>query len=125
MERLKVDLSGLTDTEQATLSAAGIRETTDLMVLEHTDIVNLLPNAGVLEQRKLTQLARYLAAGNQLISLRIMQDIMMNVSALVRNVTVPEKSSVRSSPDTSKGAPKISVNQLEKFSGSPIDFEDW
>ena len=119
-----VNLASLSVDEIASLAAGGINNGDDLMVMEFADIVAILPTANILKQRKLAQIARYLAMGNTVEVSTTIADIMQciatpTVARAIGGARVP------AAEDPARGAPKIYVNYLEKFSGIPIDFEEW
>jgi hypothetical protein len=66
MDQNIVALAGLTTAQVALLTAGGVTNSDDLMILENDDIPLLLPEASVLVRRKLSNIAEYLAAGSEI-----------------------------------------------------------
>ena len=69
-----------------------------------------------MKRRKLEQVTKWISAGNEVFVTTTMQEI----KAANRTIELPPRP-----PDTNKGALKIGVDSLKKFSGDPIDFEDY
>jgi hypothetical protein len=117
MDQNIVTLAGLTAGQVTTLTSGGITSSEDLMILENEDIVLLLPAASVLVRRRLSNMAEYLAAGSEIDSTTTIRDIMISVSRPNRrtgSTTTPI------TDNTARGAPKLYVDGLETFDGTPI-----
>jgi hypothetical protein len=122
MDQSLATLAGLTAAQVTALTSGGITSSDDLMILENKDIVLLLPKALVLVIRKLSSIAVYLAAGNEIDSTTTLWEVMTSLSRPNRRVGTPM------TPTTDKaarGAPKLYVDGLETFDGTPIKWEYW
>jgi hypothetical protein len=104
------------------LTSGGIRSSEDLMILENEDIVLLLPRASVLVKRRLSNMAKYLAAGSEIDSTTTIRDIMISVSRPNRRT---DPTTTPTTDNTARGAPKLYVDGLETFDGTPIKWENW
>jgi hypothetical protein len=122
MDQNIVTLAGLTAAQVTTLTSGGITSSEDLMILENEDIVLLLPGASVLVRRRLSNIAEYLAAGSEIGSTTTIRDTMISVSRPNRR-TGPTATPTTDS--TARGAPKLCVDGLETFDGTPIKWENW
>jgi hypothetical protein len=123
MDQNIVTLAGLTAAQVTTLTSEGITSSEDLMILENEDNVLLLPGALVLVRRRLSTMVEYLAAGSEIgSSTTTIRDIMISVSTPNRR-TGPTATPTTDS--TARGAPKLYVDGLETFDGTPIKWENW
>ena len=109
-------LVGLTALENDALVRDGINTQDELSYLNYADIEEVLPNSTIVKRRKLEQVAKWIADGNQVFATTTMQEI----KTANRTTSLPPRP-----PDINKGALKIGVDSLKKFSGDPIDFEDY
>jgi hypothetical protein len=127
MEQSIVNLSGLTTEEVNALAAAGIRNGEDLSMIEFGDISTIMTAASIVKRRKLSHVGRYLARGQEIDDATTMPTITsyLNtpVAPVVNNPVPPVY--VPPPPDPSRGALRLYINSIEKFTGSPLDFEDW
>jgi hypothetical protein len=121
MDQNIVTLAGLTAAQVTALTSEGITSSEDLMILENKDIVLLLPGASVLVRRRLSNMAEYLAAGSEIGSTTTIRDIMISVLRPNRR-TGPTATPTTDS--TARGAPKLYVDGLETFDGTPIKLEN-
>jgi hypothetical protein len=112
MEPMIIALAGLSNSEVATLSDAGVLTSTDLMILAHEDISEVLPNATIFVKRKLSTIGRYLILGGKIEADTTMQSVMQ---FMVR----------RQAPPVVYLNAGLEVNGLEEFSGGTIEWEDW
>jgi hypothetical protein len=112
-------LAGLTAAQVTPVTCRGITTSDDIMILEN-DVVLLLPRASVLVRRKLSNVAVYLAAGNELDSTTTIWDVMTSLSRLNRRTGT----TMTSMTDTAaRRAPKLYVDGLENFDGTPIKWK--
>jgi hypothetical protein len=135
LERSITILSGLTPEELAALAEAGIVSGDDLSFITFIDIGEILGEASVVKRRKLSMIANYLARGQTLSDATMMPTIVDYLNTLIaashpHPVPAPLPPQVPQpvpplSQDPNRGAPKLYPNSIEKFSGSPMDFEDW
>jgi hypothetical protein len=122
MDQNIITLAGLTAAQVSTLISAGITRSDDLMILENKDIVLLLPEALVLIRRRLSNMAKYLAARSEINSTTTIQDIMISLSR--PNIGTGPTATL-TTDKTARGAPKLNVDGLETFDGTPIKWENW
>ena len=126
MEPNIINLTRLTVQEVNTLSGGGIVNAEDLAVVNFQDITDLLTEASIVKRRKLSHISKYIASGHIFTSFTTMKEILEYINAPVVTPVLPSiPPPPAAAPDPSRGAPKIYVNSLEKYSGSPIEFEDW
>ena len=127
MESAIVTLTGLTVAEGGLLATAGIRCGEDLSMVSFDDISDLLTEASIVKRRKLSHISAYLSRGQIIDDATTMPSIMsyLNtpVAPVVNNPLPPPY--VPPPPDPTRGALRLSVNSIDKFSGSPLDFEEW
>ena len=121
MDPVIVTITELSPDEVNLLSAGGVINSNDLMVLTEADIVALLPAATPLLRRKVVRITEYLQRGNTIDAGTTIQDIMTELTA----PPAPPAGAPIYQPDPTRNAPKVYVNALEEFSGAPIDWEDW
>ncbi len=117
MDQNIVTLAGLTAAQVTTLTSGGISSSEDLMILENEDIVLLLPGASVLVRRRLSNMAEYLAVGSEIGSTTTIRDIMISVSRPNRRT---DPTATPTTDSTARGAPKLYVDGLATFDGTPI-----
>ena len=137
MERNILLLSGLTPEESAALALQGIVSGDDLSIITHEDLKEILPEATVVKRRKLCAIGDFLAQGQAILDGTSMPDIVryLNTPAAAivaaqpapprQDIPIPPGLPPRPPPDPDRGALKLYVNSIEKFSGFPIDYEDW
>ena len=123
MDPFIVTLTSITQPEITLLADAGITNGEDLSVITFHDLTPILPNASIVKRRRLSAIAEYLARQQEIDAATTMSFITNYVRAPVAPVIHP--SFPPRPPDPSRGALRLPVNALEKYSGSPIDFEDW
>jgi hypothetical protein len=127
MERTIVTLAGLNAADTAALAAQGIVTGEDLSAITFADISSTMENASVVQRRKLSHIGSYLARGQVISEATTMPTIInyLNTPVVpVMNPAPPQLAPPRP-PDPSRGALRLHINSIEKYSGSPIDFEDW
>jgi hypothetical protein len=129
MERAITVLSGLTPDEIVTMASEGINNGEDLSAVTFADISAILENASVVKRRKLSHIGNYLAQG-QLITDATTMPLIINhlntpVAPMANNALPAALPPIPPPPDPTRGALRLYVNSIEKYSGSPIDFEDW
>jgi hypothetical protein len=125
MEPSIVTLAGLTTGDVSTLSAADVTSSQDIMILNLDDLVLILPNATVLLRRKLSRIASYLANGHSVTGTTTMQTVMAGLSSGPAANQPPAAPPTPYIADPSARAPKLYVDGLAVYDGTPIKWEDW
>ena len=127
MEQAIVNLSGITVAEGAALTAAGIRHGEDLSMVAFEDISEIMTGASIVKRRKLTHIGSYLARGKVIDDATTMPLIISYLNTLVALVVDNPLPPVYVPPpaDPTRGALRLHVNSIDKFSGSPIDYKEW
>jgi hypothetical protein len=124
MEPSIVTLAGLTAGDITALSNVGVTSSQEIMLLEMIDIVAILPTATVILRRKLSRIAEYLAKGNLITGATTMQTVMFALST-GQAANVPPVPPIPYASDPARAAPKLYVDGLEGYDGTPIKWEDW
>jgi hypothetical protein len=128
MERAITVLSGLTPDEIVTLASEGVNNGEDLSAVTFADISAILETASVVKRRKLSHIGNYLAQGHLINDATTMPLIINHLStpvAPIANNAAQAALPPIPPPDPTRGALRLYVNSIEKYSGSPIDFEGW
>jgi hypothetical protein len=126
MSAFTVALTGMTAEETTTLNNNGILNDIDLGTLSKADFDQILPNATIVVRRRLYAIGQYATAGETIDGSTTMLDILTRL-----NTNTNSPSSVAAPPatffqqDPSRGAPKMYVDRLTEFAGTPIKWEDW
>mmetsp|Transcript_4973 Transcript_4973/g.5682 ORF Transcript_4973/g.5682 Transcript_4973/m.5682 type:complete len:232 (+) Transcript_4973:132-827(+) len=117
-------LVGLTDQECTHLITTGITSLDDLSYLTFEDIDATI---SVIKRRKLDLVAKYLAATekNNVYSLPTGTNMSI-IRKYLNDATNKKTQEVTVTRDTRGGGNEfVSTDPLEKFSGDPVDFEEW
>ena len=129
MEDTIIRIASITAEEIVLIQAAGINNGSDLSTMCFDDITVVLPNSSIVKRRKLEYLSKYIARGQVVTVRTTIEEIIEFINTPVN----PRPSagftgrSTTSTPSTdpTRGAPRLSVNGLTKFCGTPVKFEDW
>ena len=84
MEPTTIHLAGLSADDLTTLTEAGVTNSMELMSLTHEDVCGILPGASFLKKRKLSNVAKYLASGQNIDANTGMLDILRYLSETVK-----------------------------------------
>jgi hypothetical protein len=125
MDQKIATIAGLSATQVTTLTSRGITSSEDLTILEESkdNVLLLLTEALVLVRRKISNiLAVYLAAGNKIDSTTTIWDIMISLLRPNRRAGITTTSTI---DNVLRGAPKLFIDGLETFDGTPIKWESW
>jgi hypothetical protein len=116
-------------TETAALAANGVATREDLSMITFEDVTAALPDGtSIVKRQILSLIGRYLARGQLIDPATTMPEInsYLNTPPIpVYNQGVPPLPPQPPPPDPTRGALRLHVNSIEKYSGSPIDFKDW
>ena len=126
MEQTIIDLSGLEAAEIAALATLGVNNGADLSFITFEDLTDILGATSIVKLRKLSLIGSYVMWG-QVIDVTTMMPMItsyLNTPVQQNNNPVPPVPNVLP-PDPTRGALRMHVNSIEKYTGSPIDFEDW
>jgi hypothetical protein len=109
------------------LVAQGIVNGEDLFTITFADITDILPDTSVVKHRKLSHIGSDFARGQVINEATTMPTIITYLNTPVVHVINPAAPPLAApkSPDPTIGALRLYINSTEKYSGSPIDFEDW
>ncbi len=124
MERFIPTLSGLTADENTAVTDAGINNAEDLSAVTYEDISVVPDQASIVKRRKLSHVESYLARGQTIDAAATMPMIVTYLNTPIPINQAPQQQTTYP-PDPARGALRLYVNSIEKYSGSPIDFEDW
>jgi hypothetical protein len=80
MESTTIQLTGLSADDLTTLTEAGVTNSMELMSLTHEDVCSILPGASFLKKRKLSNVAKYLAGGQNIDANTQMAEILRYLS---------------------------------------------
>jgi hypothetical protein len=115
--------------ETAALAVNGVTTREDLLMITFDDITDALPDGTSIVKRQMLSLIGWYLARGQLINVATtMPEInsYLNTPPIpVYNQGAPPPPPPPPPPDPTRGALRLHVNSIEKYSGSPIDFEDW
>ena len=115
-------IATLNDGDIASLSGDGIETEDDLRYLEFQDFPAAM---SIVKRRKLGSISDYLGSGRQLDGMITMDRVQeLSRTPLQANVNIAG-GGAPATPDPSRGAPKVYTDPLPKFSGDPIDYEEW
>ena len=129
MERVIATLLGLTVAEIAALASEGINNGEDPSGTAFDDVTSTLGTVTVVRRRKPSHVGSCSARGhpvNEAMTVPMLVNHLNTPVAPVANNPAPQARDPPPPPDpSSRGALRLHVKSVEKFSGSPIDFEDW
>ena len=133
MDANVIRICGVTPTQVAALTKNGVSNTEDLSGLTFSDLSTLLPTTGVVVKRRIANVANYIAGGGLVDGTTTMAEVMMIITQ--RGVPVVNMAAAQpvlqpapipfAAGDPTRGAPRIQVNGIGKFSGEPMDWETW
>jgi hypothetical protein len=130
MDRVIRALLGLDGPEHDALVASGIVSGEDLSMVTYDNIMDALPDGTSIVKRQRLSIIRQFLARGQAIDAATMMPIIVSylntpVAPIFKQTTPMPLLPPPPPPDPTRGALKLYVNSIEKYSGSPIDFEDW
>jgi hypothetical protein len=123
-----IALTGLTGAEVIMLAGEGVANTDDLSILTHEDVAHILPQATTIKKRKLSLVSEYVSRNQTVTDTTTVREIQLylNTPIVAQHPNpVPPVPLAGYTPDPSRGAPKMHINALKEYGGSPIDYEDW
>jgi hypothetical protein len=124
-----IQLTGLSAAEVALLTAAGTTNAEELTGLTHDDIREILPQTSVGTRRKLSQVAEYLSSGKTIADIVANSPTMLEIHRYLSDRANPAPIQLPPHPpaeqDPARGAPRMSINGLEEFSGVANEWLDW
>ena len=108
------------------LQGDGITTEDDLTFISFVDLNQGIP---IVKRRKIQLICQYLADGNSLTAGTTIMEIQTSVRA-TQNGPNPPAAAAGAVPgavvnNVDKYAPKVYTNPLPKFSGDPVEYEDW
>jgi hypothetical protein len=121
-------LSSLGAAEIAALAANEVATREDLSMITFEDITALPDGTIIVKRRILSLIGRYLVRGQLIDVATTMPEInsYLNTPPIpVYNQGAPPLLPPPPPPDPTRGALRLHINSIKKYSGSPIDFEDW
>ena len=117
-----LQLCGLLNEEVTKLNDIGILNEEDLSFVKFEDFPS--GDIALIKRRKLEAISQYLARGNALNLNITMSQIRVMVNAPTV-ASVDTASTNYSTPDPSRGAPKVYTDSITPFSGEVVDYEEW
>jgi hypothetical protein len=119
-------LTGLTGAQVALLTEAGVTNAEELMGLTHADICEALPTGSLVTKRKLSNVAQYLASGQNIVAnITTMPDINRHLSDRANPAPIHLPPPPPGALDPTRGAPRMSINGLDEFDGTVATWLDW
>ena len=124
-------IAGLEQADKDALTAAGIDTEDDLSFVSFPDFDQAI---SVVKRRKLDLICTYLAGGDALNANSTMQTVRTTLANRNNPVQVPAAAAAAAAAqgqggnvavNADKGAPRVHTDPLPKFSGDPVDYEEW
>jgi hypothetical protein len=117
-----VTLMGLTTAEMTLLTGAGVGNDNDLTMLTRENIDTVLATSSLVVRGRVFKIAQYIESGAVVTTETTLETVNARISTNRSPTSVLPGSFFT---DSMRGAPKMHVDGLTEFIGTPVKWEDW